>query len=243
MGTYRHKLIISGKKAELYKYEAPIRSGKKKKPGKKAKRRTKEEVIAEAKRNEKTAFRMEVMRDFSLRRTRARIVRLIDSNPDLKVFITLTFADNIRELKEANVIFKKFILRLKYGRKNLKYLAVPEFQKRGAVHYHLLINFEIANDELAKIWQQGFVMINRVKHVNNLGLYISKYVGKSLFDIRYFGMRKILASKNLEQPIIITALKEIKEFLTNAIGNIPPLFSKSYRSDWFGRIDYRLFGT
>jgi len=96
---------------------------------------------------------------------------------------------------------------------------------------------------LAKIWQQGFVMINRVKHVNNLGLYISKYVGKNLFDIRYFGMRKILASKNLEQPIIITAFKEVKEFLANAIGNIPPLFSKTYRSDWFGQINYRLYGT
>ncbi len=242
MTTYRHKLIISGKKAELYEYEAPIRIGRKK-ARKISKRRTKQEIMTEVRLNERSAFQMEIIRDFSLRRTRARITRLIDSNPDLKVFITLTFADNITDLKEANAIFKKFILRLKYKQKNFKYLAVPEFQKRGAVHYHLLINFEIANDELAKIWQQGFVMINRVKHVNNLGLYISKYVGKSLFDIRYFGMRKILASKNLEQPIVITVFKEVKEFFLTAVGNIPPLFDKSYRSDWFGKIRYRLYGT
>ena len=242
MKTYWQKLIISGKKAELYEYEAPIYVGKRKKKRKPAKRRTKEEVVAEVKNSEECEFKMEVMRHFSLRRTRARIVRLVDSNPDLKVFITLTFKENIRELSEANIIFKKFIKRLKRKRKDLKYLAVPEFQSRGAVHYHLLVNFEMANDELAAIWNQGFVMINRVKHINHLGLYISKYVGKNLFDIRYFGMRKILASKNLEQPIIITAVKEIKEFVANAIGNISPLFETFYNSDWLGIIRYRLYG-
>ncbi len=253
MTIYRHKLIISGKKAELYQYEAPIRAGKKKNK-KLAKRRTKAEVAAEVKNNPDSEFKMEVIRDFSLRRTRARIVRLVDSNPDLKVFITLTFNYDVPNLIEASPIFKKFIQRLKRKKPNLKYIAVPEFQKDedfygrkkingGSVHYHLLVNFEMAHSELKKLWGQGFVKINKVKHINHLGLYISKYVGKNLFDIRYFGMRKILASKNLEQPVIITAFKEVKEFLANAIGDIPPLFSKSYRSDWFGRIDYRLYGT
>lgn len=181
------------------------------------------------------------MRDFSLRRTKARITRLIDSNSDLTVFVTLTFKENIRELSEANIIFNKFIKRLKRKITNLKYLAVPEFQKRGAVHYHVLINSEMAHDTLQEIWGQGFVMINKVKHVNNLGMYISKYVGKDLFDIRYFGKRKILASKNLEQPVVITTYQKIKEFMINAIGNIKPIFDKLYRSDWLGKIRYRLY--
>jgi len=239
--AYRQKLIICGKKAELYQYEVPIATGKRKKARQTIRRRTKEEVMAEVKRNENSAFEMEVMRDFSLRRTRARITRLIDSNSDLKVFMTLTFKENIKELKEANVFFKKFILRLKYLYKGLKYLAVPEFQKRGAVHYHVLINFEMSHDKMQEIWGQGFVMINRVKHVNNLGMYISKYVGKDLFDIRYFGMRKILSSKNLEQPIIITVFQEVKEFMLTAIGNIKPVFEKLYRSDWLGQIHYRMY--
>lgn len=240
--TYRQKLIICGKKAELYRYEAPIVIGKKRKH-RKIKRRTKEEVMAEIKNSEECEFEMEVMRDFSLRRTRARIVRLIDSNPDLKVFITLTFKENIRELSEANAIFKKFIKRLKRKQKNLKYLAVPEFQKRGAVHYHLLVNFEMRNEELSAIWDQGFVMINRVKHINNLGLYISKYVGKNLFDFRYFGMRKILSSRNLEKPIIVIVKEEIKNFFVSTKDKLKNLFEKQYRSDWLGVIDYSLFGS
>jgi hypothetical protein len=241
MTTYRQKLIICGKKAELYQYEAPIVIGKKRKH-RKIKRRTKEEVMAEIKNSEESEFEMEVMRDFSLRRTRARIVRLLDSNPDLKVFITLTFKDNIQELGEANAIFKKFIKRLKRKQKDLKYLAVPEFQKRGAVHYHLLVNFEMRNEELSAIWDQGFVMINRVKHINNLGLYISKYVGKSLFDFRYFGMRKILSSRNLEKPLVIIIKEEIKNFFISAGDKLTTLFEKSYRSDWLGVIDYILYG-
>jgi hypothetical protein len=200
------------------------------------------------------AFQVEVMRDFSLRRTRSRIVRLINANPDLKVFVTLTFDYDVPSLIEANPIFKKFIKRLKRKRPDLKYIAIPEFQSDtdfhgrkkingGSVHYHLLVNFEMASDELKEIWKNGFVKINRIKHVNHLGLYVSKYVGKNLFDIRYFGMRKILASKNLEQPIIITVFKEVKEFIANAIGNIPPIFEKSYRSDWLGAIKYSIFSS
>jgi hypothetical protein len=254
MATYWQKLIISGKKAELYQYETPIHAGRKKKTKKKTQRRTKAPVMAEVKQNEDSAFQIEVMRDFSLRRTRARIVRLIDSNPDLKIFITLTFDYDVPGLREANPIFNKFIKRLKRKRPDLKYIAVPEFQSDtdfygrrklngGSVHYHLLVNFEMAHSELKALWKQGFVKINRVKHINHMGLYISKYVGKNLFDIRYFGMRKILSSKNLEQPIIITIFKEVKEFITNAIGNITPLFERSYRSDWLGLINYRLYGT
>lgn len=210
--------------------------------------------MAEVKNNEDCEFKMEVMRDFSLRRTRARIVRLVDSNPCLKAFVTLTFNYDVPGLRESNPIFNKFIKRLKRKIPNLKYVAVPEFQKDtdffgrqklngGSVHYHMLVNFEMASDKLEAIWGQGFIKINRVKHINSLGLYISKYVGKSLFDVRYFGMRKILASKNLEQPIIITVFKEVKEFLKNAIGNIKPLCDKIYHSDWLGQIHYRLYGT
>lgn len=252
MTTYRQKLIISGKKAELYEYEAPIIVGKKRKRPP-TKRRTQAEVALEVKNSADSEFEMEVMRDFSLRRTRARIVRLIDSNPDLKVFITLTFNHDVPGLREANPIFKKFIKRLKRKRPNLKYVAVPEFQSDtdfygrqkingGSVHYHVLVNFEMASSELEALWKHGFVKINRVRHINHMGLYVSKYVGKNLFDVRYFGMRKVLASKNLEQPIIITALKEIKEFVKNAIGNIPPVFENFYRSDWLGIIRYRLYG-
>jgi len=224
---------------ELYQYEAPIIVGRKRKK-RIVRRRTKAEVMAEVKSNEDSEFQMEIMRDYSLRRTRSRITRLINANADMRTFITLTFKDNVVDLFEANYIFNKFTKRLKRQFPQLKYLAVPEFQKRGAVHYHVLINVDyIENAKLAEIWGQGFVMINKVQHINNLGLYISKYICKDLFDIRYFGMRKILCSKNLEQPTILTVIKEIVKFLKTI--KVKLIFEKNYPSDWLGRINYSLF--
>ena len=238
--TYSKKLIISGKKAELYYYEEPIKINKKMKKIN-VKRRTKEEIIEEVKKSDKAEFKMEVIRDFSLRRTKSRIVRLVDSNPDLKTFVTLTFKENISDLREANLIFKSFIKRLKRKVKDLKYLAVPEFQKRGAVHYHVLVNFEMENKKLADIWNQGFVMINKIKHVNRIGAYVAKYISKDLFDLRYFGMRKILSSRNLAKPIILIIRSEIRDFFLKIQKTMKVVLEKAYFSDWLGRIDYRMY--
>jgi len=219
-----------------------VKSGVKRKNKRIIKRRTKEQVMEQVKNSKTGEYDLEIMRHFSLKRTKDRIIRLINNNEDMRTFITLTFKDNITDLFEANEIFKKFIKRLKWKFPKLKYLAVPEFQKRGAVHYHLLINVDyIENNKLAEIWGQGFVMINKVQHINNLGLYISKYICKDLFDIRYFGMRKILCSKNLEQPIILTGLKNVISFFNPT--KLKLLFESNYSSDWLGRVNYRLYAT
>ncbi len=249
--TYSKKLIISGKKAELYYYEEAIKIGK---PKKKIniKRRTKEEIMSAIKKCDKEEFKMEVIRDFSLRRTKSRIVRLVNSNPDLSTFVTLTFRDNVFDLREANLIFKSFIKRLKRQVKGLKYLAVPEFQKDvdfygrvkengGSVHYHMLVNFEMENKKLYDIWDQGFVMINKIRFLNRAGHYIAKYISKDLFDLRYFGMRKILSSRNLVKPIVIIIRSEIRDFFLKIQKTMKILLERAYFSDWLGRIDYRLY--
>ena len=70
-------------------------------------------------------------------RRRDTIRRLACCNFDNKYdkFLTLTFADNKTDVKACNILFKAFIRKLKRYKENLKYLAVIEFQERGAVHY------------------------------------------------------------------------------------------------------------
>lgn len=234
-------MIVSGKKVELYHYEEAILKNKKNNKRVNYKKRAKEEVIKQIKECENEEFKMEVMKSFSLRRTRAKIVRLVDSNPDLSTFVTLTFKDNVKELSKANLIFNKFIKRLKRKVPHLKYLAVPEFQKRGAVHYHVLVNFQMENKKLADIWDQGFVMINKIRHVKRIGAYVAKYISKDLFDIRYFGMRKIMSSRNLSKPIVIIIRSEIRDFFLKIQKTMKVVLEKAYFSDWLGRIDYRMY--
>ena len=142
------------------------------------------------------------------------IRRLACSNFSNKsTFLTLTFKDNLTNVKEANILFKAFIRRLKkfIHPVELKYLAVIEFQERGAVHYHVLLNLEFIDfDKISEIWGNGFVFINKIRHVDNVGAYIIKYMTKDNKDTRLMGLPAYLRSRNLKEP---------KKFLFTDIDN------------------------
>lgn len=105
-------------------------------------------------------------------------------------FLTLTFKENITKLEKANQEFTKFMKRLSYYaykiRKNvIKYIAVPELQKRGVWHYHIvLFNVKyIPWHILMRIWDQGSVYINALKKNmkgTEIAKYITKYISKAL---------------------------------------------------------------
>ena len=54
--------------------------------------------------------------------------------------LTLTFQENVVDMDIALIAFQKFIVLVyaQWGR--IDYVAVPERQQRGAIHYHLAIN-------------------------------------------------------------------------------------------------------
>ena len=160
---YDLKVVVSGKQVEVFKYKKSIWREYK---------NDKEENIKMPK--QLNIFEQQKIKQqkkkFSLNRTKTEIRRLVNSNIHLNKFVTLTFAENITDLKATNYIFNQFIKRLSYRHVGLEYLAVPEFQKRGAVHYHMLCNLPfIEIKELENIWSQGFIKINKIDEVNNVG--------------------------------------------------------------------------
>ena len=119
------------------------------------------------------------------RRDKIRRLACMNFNNTYDKFLTLTFAENMTNIEDTNYLFKKFIKKLKYNYNllNLKYLAVIEFQQRGAVHYHVLLNIPyIPHMELQELWGHGFVFINAISHVDNLGAYVLKYMTKDNKD-------------------------------------------------------------
>jgi hypothetical protein len=71
-----------------------------------------------------------------------------------------------------------------YIRKNemppYEYIVAVEPQARGSLHAHLLLIFQekapfISNHELSEIWGHGFVKIQALKNVDNIGAYFSAY--------------------------------------------------------------------
>ena len=124
---------------------------------------------------------------------------------NLSKFLTLTFAENMQDLKVANYELKKFIQRLSYHLEMpIEYLAPIEFQDRGAIHYHILLNIPyVPKSVLTKLWGHGHVKINRITHVDNLGAYVTKYMTKSNADPRLQTTKGYLCSKGLDRPRVL----------------------------------------
>jgi hypothetical protein len=152
--------------------------------------------------------------------------------------MTLTFAKNITDLKTANYIFNQFIKRITYKYPDFKYLAIPEFQQRGAVHYHLLCEMPFIHfREITEIWGQGNIDIKTLNDVDNIGAYVCKYLSKDMFDERTFGKKKFFRSQTLLNPVEILGYWAIK-FIEKFCSVLTPVFEKVFKSKWVGEIEY-----
>lgn len=162
--------------------------------------------------NSKFSTKIEVK---NIMRSKLACQRLAKANIDCwNTFITLTFADNVTNIKLANKKFRYFIDKIQRVCKDFKYICIPEFQKRGAVHYHLLTNIKIDDDKLIysqkdsktfyhiKYWNEGFTKVDNLKgDVKKIIGYISKYMTKDIDD-RLYNCHRYFYSRNLNKPIV-----------------------------------------
>lgn len=130
----------------------------------------------------------------NITRSKLACQRLAKCNSlEWKTFITLTFEENIENIKEANKRFRHFINKIHRVEKNFKYLGIIEFQKRGAVHYHVLTNIDINDKRFIyaqednkkykhiKYWIDGFTKVDNIQgDIKKIVGYISKYMTKIL---------------------------------------------------------------
>ncbi len=141
----------------------------------------------------------------NLRKTFKKIRHLINYNfqgNKNELAFTITYAENMTDVKRLYSDFKKFFLRLRYKYPNVDYLNVVEPQERGAWHCHVLLKFNdvsniyIPNKEIAELWGQGFVTVKAIRQdVDNMGAYLSAYLGD--IELNDDNMHEY-ASKNVE---------------------------------------------
>ncbi|MDR2834534.1 MAG: Rep protein [Streptococcaceae bacterium] len=212
---YNQKIIETSTYLEIWEYEQPIFSSKK--SDDETQNENQNELFIQKKEKRKSFEEQTADKQYEhLKRKqkhyeqqRFHIARLIDQNFDTQTkFLTLTFKENLQDISTTNNHFKKFILRLNYqifqSKKNqLKYLATWEKQKRGAIHYHLvLFSFPyIQGKRLTEIWGHGFIKINKidVDSIANRGRYLSKYFAKDL-EMKEHKKKAFFKSRNLQLP-------------------------------------------
>ena len=194
----------------------------------------------------------------SSKRAAKNLVRIINSNVNAygkgvtSKFLTLTFAEHITDLEVANKMFTDFMRRLNYSllkeRRNvIKYTAVWELTKNGRIHYHVIFyNLPFVKiDKLVDIWGHGIAYINVIDNVDNVGVYVAKYMSKPddrYLSPEYSGKRRYFSSTGLRKPIEITdPVLVIKAIMRILATNIKPRYSYEFQSDELGLITYNSF--
>jgi hypothetical protein len=143
-------------------------------------------------------------------------------------------------LKQANYEWKKFRQRLEdWLNQKLKYVTAVEFQKRGAVHYHSVIFnlYYIPKKKLSQIWGNGFVKINKIDHVDNLGAYMSKYMNKAIADQRLDGEKCYFNSRGLYEPEEIKDKGQVDALLAS-LPDQAKVLEKTFQAPEIGSITY-----
>lgn len=213
-----------------------------------------------------------VYRDDVMKKARTNIRRLVNTNFNQwtddeenrinSKFLTLTFRKNMTDIPSANYEFTKFIQRLSYECSwKIKYIAVIEFQDgkvykdrktgetkrgtgRGAIHYHVVMfNMPyIPNAKLEKIWGQGFIKINKLDNVDNVGAYVCKYMTVDLDDERLVGQKTYFKSTGLLLPQDIKDYSEVQKW-KSILGQDKPNYEVEFEADFLGKIKYAQYNT
>lgn len=205
---------------------------------------------------EKTLKGNPASRAKALQRARSSVRRSINANVSrwysatgrkfMPVFITFTFAENIQKLQEANKLFTKAIKRLTWfltesKKSSLKYIAVPEFQQRGAIHYHVVFfnlpYIENGYDEIRRIWKHGMVNVKAIYDVENVGSYVTKYMVKDLEDPRLAGEKCYFASKKLKKPYHELNVFKVR-WIESRLPEDKKIFTQIYQSEFLGEMEY-----
>jgi len=202
-------------------------------------------------------------------RLKRNFIRLVRSNlggVECPSFLTLTMVEVVR-VEVAYGFFTEFISRLRrfYGA-HIRYITVPEFQERGAVHFHILIwglSKETIENETPKkqiiegvvfekrgsraiqsLWGRGYVDCIPTDGSPKLAFYVAKYMQKALQDDRLRGQKAYTCSRNVLRKVSIpssSAITHSEMIFGLDLSTAVPLQEKNFDTYWLGKGRYRLF--
>lgn len=100
----------------------------------------------------------------------------------------------------------------------------------------------IKNKDLANIWDNGFIKINVIEGVNNIGAYVCKYMTKE-YDTKdkLAGQKCYFRSQNLYEPQELKLLSSISiydDLLQELEFTSSVLHTQEHDSEYFGQITY-----
>lgn len=241
------KVIQSGDLIEKYEYEKspPTPVSRKAKSGRIAK-------WSDQLTEERRADWVHKRRASSINRCRQSFRRLVRANlyDGIPVLLTLTMLD-IVDLRSAYRCYHEFGQRLRrFIGPGASWIAVPEFQKRDAVHFHVLmwglpesyVADEPRTRRIQNIWRYGYVDLVPTDGSPKLSTYLAKYMSKAMQDPRLLGEKAYSASRNILRPVSLNAQATI-DYACEAWGidTALPDHEKEYDTAWMGKCRYSTY--
>lgn len=97
-------------------------------------------------------------------------------------WLTFTYAENMTDVKKLRYDSENCIKRLRRIFGDFEYITAAEPQDRGAWHLHCVFIFKdkapfMPNEVVAQCWKKGFVTIKKLENVDNVGAYLTAYLG------------------------------------------------------------------
>jgi len=134
--------------------------------------------------------------DRSVRRSKATVRRKCMAG-GLDHLLTLTYRENRFDLEQSFADLKRFIRLVRESMPSFKYVAVSEYQQRGAVHFHLAVKGFQNVRLLRSLWlrvvgeNNGNIDVQAPLHkrkgspwdLAKLAGYISKYITKAASEL------------------------------------------------------------
>lgn len=171
----------------------------------------------------------------NLKRSARRVYSVVSDicrSNDFVWFITLTFSSKYdrQDDNETRKLFEKWRKWIKLKYPSMFYIAVAEYHKKGALHWHLLAG-GISSDELylsyfgdvkcmgemipvytVGAWKYGYSTCSKIQRKENCNSYVMKYVLKAETDVRFFRRQRFTCSQNCIRPEYIKYCDYVKEF-------------------------------
>ena len=189
----------------------------------------------------------------STKQTMKKLRRIIAHNftgGKNQLWITLTYRDHVTETAIVYRDFKAFSRRIRNQFGKVDYITVIEPQASGRWHLHVLLKNDseltIPNNDLAKMWGQGFTKTKRLRRADRVGNYLIAYLSnlqigddegsqnKAIIKgARLYmypkGIRIYRTSRGIEKPLEITTTKG--ELIETYKINSPPTFSRTTKHE------------
>lgn len=242
------KVFQSGKFVEVYEYERPCIT-------------VPRQFLSGKKRVTKRYSQNARRRPDSIRRTAKYFRRLVRSNlrpAAPPALLTLTIAEVV-SFETSRSYFREFYCRLRRVCPDFQYIAVPEWQERGSIHFHCLVwglpdnllcrcekNKKHTCGErrlrfVQRLWQRGFCDLRATDGHPALARYLAKYMSKAMSDQRLFNQRAYCVSSGLVRPVSLSLSSAVDFALAEFVDDTKLVARRVFGTQFLGACRYSAY--